>query len=80
MTGKTIEPQIPMSETNYLPPADKPNQQSQLDFIVTVRFKQRRFFILFSISTDIADGQRHVYAREASIGKTAKTFLEHYIC
>ena len=49
MNGKSIKPQIPMSEKNYLPPTDKPNEEIQLDFIGPFRFKQRIFFILISI-------------------------------
>ena len=30
MTGKSIKPQIPMTEINYLPPVEKPNQEIQL--------------------------------------------------
>ena len=77
MTNKSIKPQISMSEIKYLPPTDKPNEGIQLDFIGPIRFKQRRFFILISIDR---------YSRwpaacicEAPNGKTAKTFLEHYI-
>ena len=77
MAGKSIKPQIPMSEINYLPPADKPNQEIQLNFIGPIRFKQRRFYILISIDR---------YSRwpaacicEAPTVKTAKTFLEQYI-
>ena len=29
MTGKSIKPQMPMSEIYYLPPADKTNQEIQ---------------------------------------------------
>ena len=74
MTGKSIKPQIPMSEINYLPPTDKPNEEIQLDFIGPIRFQQRRFFILISIDR---------YSRwpaacicEAPNGNTAKIFLE----
>ena len=49
MAGKNIKPQLPMTEMNYLPPAEKNNQEIQLDFIVKIRFKHRRFFILISI-------------------------------
>ena len=66
-----------MSEVNYLPPTDKPNEEHQLDFIGPIRFKKRRLFILISIDR---------YSRwpaacicEAPIGKTAKTFSEQYI-
>ena len=77
MTGKSNKPQIPMSEKNYLPPTDKPNEEIQLDFIGPIRFKQQIFIILISIDR---------YSRwpaacicEAPNGKTAKTFLEQYI-
>ena len=49
MTGKSIKPPTPMSEINYLPPTEKPNQEIQLDFIGPIRIKQKRFFILISI-------------------------------
>ena len=43
MTGKSIKPQLPMSEINYLPPADKSNQEIRLDYIGLIRYKQRQF-------------------------------------
>ena len=77
MTGKSLKPQIPMTEINYLPPVEKPNQEIQLHFAAPIRFKQRRFYILVSIDR---------YSRwpaacicEAPNGRTAKTFLEQYI-
>ena len=39
MAGKSNKPQNPMSEKQHLPPADKPNQETQLDFIGPIRFK-----------------------------------------
>ena len=48
-----------MTEINYLPPLEKPNQKIQLDFIGPIRFKHRRFYTLKSIDR-IADGQRLV--------------------
>ena len=77
ISGKSIKPQIPMTEINYLPPVEKPNEEIQLDFIGPIRFKHRRFYILISIDR---------YSRwpaacicEASTGKTAKIFLHQYI-
>ena len=77
MSGKSIKPQLPMTEINYLPPVEKPNQETQLDFIGQIRFKHRRFYILISIDR---------YSRwpaacicEAFNSKTAKNFLEQYI-
>ena len=77
MAGKNIRPQLPMTEINYVPPAEKTNQEIQLDFIGPIRFKHRRFYILLSIDR---------YSRwpaasicEAPTGKTAKKFLERYI-
>ena len=77
MAGKNIKPQLPMTEINYLPPAEKANQEIQLDFIGPIRFKHRRFYILLSIDR---------YSRwpaacicETPTGKTAKNFLEQYI-
>ena len=73
MAGKNIKPQLPMTEINYLPPAEKTNQEIQLDFIGPIRFKHRRFYILLSIDR---------YSRwpaacicETPTGKTAKNFL-----
>ena len=77
MTGKSIEPQVPMSEMNYLPPTDKPNEEIQLDFIGPIRFKQRRFFI--SISIDRYSRWPAACICEAPNGKTANTFLEQYV-
>ena len=77
MAGKNIKPQLPMSEINYLPLAEKTNQEIQLNFIGPIRFEHRRFYILLSI---------YRYSRrpaacicEAPTGKTAKNFLEQYI-
>ena len=74
MAGKNIKPQLPMTEINYLPPAEKTNQEIQLDFIGPIRFKHRRFYILISIDR---------YSRwpaacicEAPSGKTAKNFMD----
>ena len=73
MAGKNIKPQLPMTEINYLPPAEKTNQEIQLDFIGPIKFKHRRFYILLSIDR---------YSRwpaacicEAPTGKTAKKFF-----
>ena len=33
MAGKSIKPQITRLEINYIPPADKPNEEPQLHFI-----------------------------------------------
>ena len=38
-----------MTEINYLPPVEKPNEEIQLDLIGPIRFKHRRFYILISI-------------------------------
>ena len=77
MAGKNIKPQLPMVEINYLPPGEKTNQEIQLDFIESIKFEHRRFYILLSIDR---------YSRwpaacicEAPIGKTAKNFLEQYM-
>ena len=77
MSSKSIKPQLPMTEINYLPPAEKPNQEIQLDFIGPIRFKHRRLYILISIDR---------YSRwpaacicEAPTSKTAKIFLEQNI-
>ena len=44
-----MKPQIPMSELNYLPPAEKPKQQTQLGLIGPIGFKKRQFFIQISM-------------------------------
>ena len=49
MASKNIKPQSPMTEINYLPPAEKTNQEIQLDFLEPIRFKHRRCYILPSI-------------------------------
>ena len=76
-TGRNIEPQIPMTEVNYLPTTGKPNQEIQLCSNGPIRFKQRRFFLLVSIDR---------YSRwpaacicKTPTGRTATNFLEHYI-
>ena len=76
-SGKSIKPQLPMTEINYLPPAEKPNQEIQLDFIGPIRFKHRRFYIL--ISTDRYSRWPAACICEAPTSKTAKIFLEQYI-
>ena len=43
MAGKNIEAQRPLTEIYYLPPAEKPNQDIQLEFDGPIRFKHRRF-------------------------------------
>ena len=77
MSGRSIKPQIPMTEIKYLPPVEKPNEEIQLDFIGPKRFKHRRFYILISIDR---------YSRwpaacicEAPTDKIAKIFLQQYI-
>ena len=77
MSGKSLKLQIPMTEINYLPPVEKPNEEIQLDFIGPIRFKHRRFYILISIDR---------YSRwpaacicEDPTSKTAKVFLQQYI-
>ena len=77
MAGKNIKPQLPMTETNYLPPAEKTNQEIQLDFIGPMRFKHRRLYILLSI--DRCSRWPAACICEAPTGKTAKNFLEQYI-
>ena len=77
MAGKSIQPQFSMSKTNYLPPAEKPNQDIQLDFIGPIRFEQRKFFILNSI--DRYSRWSSACICEAPTGKTAETILEQYI-
>ena len=77
MTGKNIEPQLPMTEVNYLPPTKKPNEEIQWDFIGPIRFKKRRFFILVSI--DRYSSWPAACVSDKPTGKTAKSFLEQYI-
>ena len=48
MAGKNVKAQM-MTEFNYLPAAENPNQEIQLDFAGPIRFKHRRFYILISI-------------------------------
>ena len=50
MAGKSIKPHIPMSERNYTPPAETPDQEILSDFIGPISFEQRRIFILISIN------------------------------
>ena len=77
MSGKSIKPQLPMTEINYIPPAEKPNQEIQLDFIGPKRFKHRRFYILISI--DRYSRWPSACICEASTSKTAKIVLEQNI-
>ena len=63
-----------MTESIYLPPNGKTNQEIQFDFNKPIRFKHRRFYILISLDN---------YTRwpaacicEASTRKTANDFVE----
>ena len=49
MTGKSIGPQLPMTEVNYLPPTEISNQGIELDFIEPIRFKQTFFHVSINI-------------------------------
>ena len=77
MSGKSIKPQLPMTEIIYLPPAEKPIQEIQLDLFGPLRFKHRRFYILISI--DRYSRWPGASIREAPTSRTAKIFLEQYI-
>ena len=77
MAGKNFKPQLPMTEINYLPPAENNKQEIQLDFIEPIRIKHRRFFIVISIDQ---------YSRwpvasicETPTGKSAINFLKQYV-
>ena len=70
MSGKSIKPQLPMTEVNYLPPAEKLNQEIQLDFNGPISFKHRRFYILISI--DRYSRWPAAYICEAPTSKTNK--------
>ena len=48
-SGKSIKPQLPMTEINYLPPVEKPNQEIRLFFTEPRRFELLSFYILVSI-------------------------------
>ena len=76
MTGKSIKPNIPMTEVNFLPPLSEPNTEIQLDFIGPIRFKHRKFYILLSMD-------RYSKWPAAAICKTpnaksAEKFIEQY--
>ena len=77
MADKSVKPQIPMSEVNYLPPAEKPDPKFQVDFIGPIRFKQLRYFILISI--DRYSIWPAACICQAPTGKIATTFLKQYI-
>ena len=77
MASKSIRPIFRMSEIIFLPPADKANQEIQLDLIGPIKFNQRRFLLVISI--DRYSRWTAVCISEAPTGKTAKTFLEQYI-
>ena len=77
MTGKSFRAQIPMTELNYLPPTDKPNQEIRLDFIGPIRFKLTRFFMLLSI--DRYSSWPAACICETPKDKTTKRFLEQFI-
>ena len=74
-TRKNKKSQLPMTEVNFLPPTEKPNQEIQLDFIGPIRFKQRRFFIL--VSKDRYSGWSAACICETPTGKTAASLLDN---
>ena len=43
MSGKSITPNIPKTEKNYLPPVNNPNEEIQLDFIGPITENNRQF-------------------------------------
>ena len=61
MSGKNIEPNIPSTETNSLPPLTKQNEEIQLDFIGPITQRNCRFYILLSM-TGTVNGQPRVFA------------------
>ena len=77
MSGKSKNSQLPMTEINYLPPVEKPNQEILLVFIGPIIFKHRRFHIL--ISVDRCSRWPASGICDALISKTAKNFLEQYM-
>ena len=77
MSSKSIKPQLPTTETNYLPPVEKPNQEIHLEFTGPIRFKNPRFYII--ISSDRYSRWTAACICEAPTNKTAKLFLEQYI-
>ena len=79
MAGKNIKPQLPMTEINYLPPAEKTNQEIQLDFIGPIRFKHRRFYILISIDRYSRWPVACICEASTHRKNSKKNFLEQYI-
>ena len=77
MSGKSIRPQLPMTEINYLPPAEKPNQEIQLEFIGPIIFKHRRIYIL--ISVDRYSRWPAACTCQVPTSNTSKLFLDQYI-
>ena len=63
MSSKSIEPNIPSTETNHLPRLDNPNEEIQLDFIGPITIDNRPFHILLSNWTDSVNGQWQAFAR-----------------
>ena len=77
MSGKSIKPQMPMTEISYSPPVEKPNEEIQLDFVGPIRFNYRRLYILISIDQYSRWPAACIY--EAPTSKTAKVFLQQNI-
>ena len=60
MSGKCIKPQFSMTVINYLSPVEKPNQEIQLDLIGPIRYKHRKFYILFDRPVQQMTGSLHL--------------------
>ena len=73
--GESIKPQIPMSEINHLPLAEKPSQEIQFDFIGAIRYET--IFLLLSL--DRYKRWSAACKCEAHRDKTPNIFLEQYI-
>ena len=77
ISGRSVKPQIMMTEINYLPPVENPTEEIQLDFVGPKRYKHRRFYII--ISFDRYSRWPAACICEVPTTKTAKVFKQQYI-
>ena len=77
ISGKSIKPDIPSTETNHLPRLENANEEIQLDFIGPITVDNRRFHILLSMDR-FSKWQAASFCTSTD-GETAIKFLEQYI-
>ena len=77
LSGKNLEPNIPETKQNRLPPLSAPNEEIQLDFIGPITEENRRFYILLSL--DRFSKRPAASLCKSTDGKTTVNFFQQYI-